>query len=220
MPLAEALEECGEHGVAADAWRRLGPRERRVSRVTRASSCDGPGGACRLEGRCRRRGARGSGGEAGAAGQGGPSSRAVLAPLLPQAPMGASLGNCWTKIENAATAPPRRADTSSEAAAPPSVASKVSRATSAATSAIAVSRRPRTLSERMVEREIARRDLQEAKKYGARRSMPGRSRVLRVPRLAIYRGRRDEATWASLPSTKQCRTASVSGHLFLTVTRW
>ena len=31
-PLAEALEACGEHGVAADAWRRLGRDDQEAAR--------------------------------------------------------------------------------------------------------------------------------------------------------------------------------------------
>ena len=175
IPLAEALEACGEHGVAADAWRRLG-RENEAFRASREHlrATDPEAHAAWKA-------------DADAAARAALAAKRALqakaAPSKPRRPRAAVTASADggiarqlldKKIEDAATAPPRRADTSSEAAAPPSVASKVSRATarSAATSAIPVAPSAHA-QERMVEREIARRDLQEAKKYGARRSMPG-----------------------------------------------
>ena len=181
IPLAEALEACGEQGVAADAWRRLG-RESDAFRASREhlratdpeahaawkADADAAARAALAAKRAAVRRARQAARKKARAPEpviGRPraaptETRSVARRLLDE------------KIKKAEAAPPRRTDASSEAAAPPSIATQTSKATSAATSAIPVAPSAHA-QERMVEREIARRDLQEAKKYGARRSMPG-----------------------------------------------
>jgi ankyrin repeat protein len=182
VPLAEALEECGEHGVAAAAWRRLGRESDafRASREHLRATDPEAHAAWKADADAAARAAL-------AAKQAAVRRARQAARKKPRAPAEPVIGRPRAaptetrsvarrlldeKIKKAAAAPPRRTDASSEAAAPPSIATQTSKATSAATSAIAVAPSAHA-QERMVEREIARRDLQEAKKFGARRSMQG-----------------------------------------------
>jgi hypothetical protein len=181
-PLAEALEACGEQGVAADAWRRLG-RESDAFRASREhlrktdpeahaawkADADAAARAALAAKQAAVRRARQAARK---------KARAPAEPVIgrpraaPTETRSVARRLLDEKIKKAEAAPPLRTDASSEAAAPPSIATQTSKATSAATSAIPVAPSAHA-QERMVEREIARRDLQEAKKYGARRSMPG-----------------------------------------------
>ena len=182
VPLAQALEECGEHGVAAAAWRRLG-RESDAFRASREhlrktdpeahaawkADADAAARAALAAKQAAVRRARQAARK---------KARAPAEPVIgrpraaPTETRSVARRLLDEKIKKAEAAQPRRTDASSEAAAPPSIATQTSKATSAATSAIPVAPSAHA-QERMVEREIARRDLQEAKKYGARRSMPG-----------------------------------------------
>ncbi|KAH8061530.1 hypothetical protein JL722_4160 [Aureococcus anophagefferens] len=150
VPLAAALEAAGAPGLAADAWRRLG-RDADAFRASRDHLRRTDKAAY---------------------------DAAMAAAAAPRAPADASAAakSMFRGCEHF-DRDLGGWDASSEAAAPPSVVSTAaSHATSTATSQIAVAP-SRHAGERMVERTISLRELQEAKKHGApRRGDRGRAR--------------------------------------------
>ena len=203
VPLAAALEAAGAPGLAADAWRRLG-RDADAFRASRdhlrrtdkaaydaavedarraKEAADAALAAAREAAAARPPAARPAARTAAAPRRARELARRLLdekmaAAAAPRAPADASAAakSMFRGCEHF-DRDLGGWDASSEAAAPPSVVSTAaSHATSTATSQIAVAP-SRHAGERMVERTISLRELQEAKKHGApRRGDRGRAR--------------------------------------------